>query len=66
MRIIKTLNDISTLMGDTRIVSVCREITKKFEEAFMGTIGDAITYFSQKNPKGEFVIVIAKDGYKLN
>ncbi|MBT6870881.1 MAG: 16S rRNA (cytidine(1402)-2'-O)-methyltransferase [Candidatus Marinimicrobia bacterium] len=65
MRIIKTLNDISTFMGDIRIVSVCREITKKFEETFMGTIGDAITYFSQKNPKGEFVIVIAKDGYEL-
>jgi 16S rRNA (cytidine1402-2'-O)-methyltransferase len=65
MRIIKTLNDISTFMGDRRIVSVCREITKKFEEAFMGTIGEAIAYFSQKNPKGEFVIVIGKDGYKL-
>ena len=65
MRIIKTLNDISTLMGDTRIVSVCREITKKFEEVFMGTIGDAIAYFSQKNPKGEFVIIIAKNGYEL-
>lgn len=65
MRIIKTLNDISTFMGDTRIVSVCREITKKFEEAFMGTIGDAIAYFSQKNPKGEFVIIIAKNGYEL-
>lgn len=65
MRIIKTLNDISTLMGDTRIVSVCREITKKFEESFMGTIGDAIAYFSQKNPKGEFVIIIAKNGYEL-
>ena len=65
MRIIKTLNDISTLMGDTRIVSVCREITKKFEEAFMGTIGDTIAYFSQKNPKGEFVIIIAKNGYEL-
>ena len=65
MRIIKTLNDISTFMGDTRIVSVCREITKKFEETFMGTIGDAIAYFSQKNPKGEFVIIIAKNGYEL-
>ena len=65
MRIIKTLSDISIFIGDTRIVSVCREITKKFEEAFMGTIGDGIAHFSQKNPKGEFVIVIAKDGYKL-
>jgi len=65
MRIVKTLNDISDFMGSDRVLSVCREITKKFEEAFMGTVDEAIDYFSQKNPKGEFVIVIAKNGYKL-
>ena len=65
MRIIKTLNDISACMGSNRVLSVCREITKKFEEVFMGTVEEAIAYFSQKNPKGEFVIVIAKDGYEL-
>ena len=65
MRIIKTLNDISACMGSNRVLSVCREITKKFEETFMGTVDEAIAYFSQKNPKGEFVIVIAKDGYEL-
>ena len=65
MRIVKTLNDISDFMGSDRVLSVCREITKKFEEAFMGTVDEAIDYFSQKNPKGEFVIVIAKDGYEL-
>ena len=65
MRIIKTLNDISGFMGSHRVLSVCREITKKFEEVFMGTVDEAIDYFSQKNAKGEFVIVIAKDGYEL-
>jgi 16S rRNA (cytidine1402-2'-O)-methyltransferase len=65
MRIIKTLNDISTFMGSSRPLSVCREITKKFEEVFMGTSEEAIAYFIRKNPKGEFVIVIAKDGYAL-
>ena len=65
MRIAKTLNDISDFMGSHRVLSVCREITKKFEEVFMGTVDEAIDYFSQKNPKGEFVIVIAKDGYEL-
>ncbi|MBC8311390.1 MAG: 16S rRNA (cytidine(1402)-2'-O)-methyltransferase [Candidatus Marinimicrobia bacterium] len=65
MRIIKTLKDISALLGEARIVSVCREITKKFEEVFMGTVEEAIGYFSQKNPKGEFVIVVAKEGYEL-
>ena len=65
MRIIKTLNNISTYMGSNRVLSVCREITKKFEEAFIGTVDEALDYFSQKKPKGEFVIVIAKDGYEL-
>jgi 16S rRNA (cytidine1402-2'-O)-methyltransferase len=65
MRVIKTLNDIVEYMGEDRIVSVCREITKKFEETFIGNPVDAIEYFSQKNPKGEFVIVVSKAGYSL-
>ena len=65
MRILKTLNDILIFMGSNRVISVCREITKKFEETFMGTINKGIDYFSQAKPKGEFVIVIAKDGYEL-
>ena len=66
MRIKKTLNDISMYMGEDRIISVCREITKKFEETIMGTVADAISYFSEKSPKGEFVLVIAKEGYTLS
>jgi 16S rRNA (cytidine1402-2'-O)-methyltransferase len=66
MRVNKTLNDIAMYMGEDRIITVCREITKKFEETVMGTVAEAISYFSEKKPKGEFVLVIAKEGYKLS
>jgi 16S rRNA (cytidine1402-2'-O)-methyltransferase len=52
-------------MGDERIISIHREMTKMYEEVFLGTIGESIVYFSNKPPKGEFVFVLAKEDYKL-
>ena len=56
----QTLNDIQNYWGN-RIVSICRELTKIYEETFLGSISESILYFSKSNPKGEFVIMIAKD-----
>ena len=64
-RVIRTLNDIHNYWGD-RIVSVCRELTKMYEESFLGTVTEAVEYYSKSKPKGEFVLLIAKYGYKLN
>ena len=64
-RIPKTLLDIKKYMNNERIISVHREITKIYEEAFWGSVDDAIDYFSNKTCKGEFVIIIAKEGYKI-
>jgi 16S rRNA (cytidine1402-2'-O)-methyltransferase len=65
MRVIRSLTDIRENMGE-RTVSICREITKKFEENFLGSISSAIEYFQLKpSIKGEFVILIAKSGYEL-
>ena len=64
-RIPKTLLDIKKYMNNERIISVHREITKVYEEAFWGSVDDAIDYFSNKTCKGEFVIIIAKEGYKI-
>ena len=54
-RLINTLEDTKTIIGDTQM-AICRELTKIHEEVFRGTISDAITHF--KSPKGEFVILI--------
>ena len=63
-RVIRTLEDIHHYWGD-RIISVCRELTKMYEETFLGTITDAEIYFSKSKPKGEFVLLVAKKGYIL-
>lgn len=56
-RILKTLQQLHETFGD-RQVAVAREITKKFEEIFRGTLSEALNYFSSKSIKGEFVLVV--------
>ena len=56
-RIISFLQDVLAVFGDRR-VSVARELTKKFEEVFRGTVTEAIEKFQETSPRGEFTIVI--------
>lgn len=56
-RILKTLNAIKEVFGNTHLV-IGRELTKKFEQMLRLTVDQAIVYFEDKNPKGEFVIII--------
>lgn len=57
-RLIKLLKEIIEFFGADRHVSISREITKKFEENFRGTASEALLHFSNKEPKGEFVVII--------
>ena len=59
-RVVKTLSDIATFLGDRPAV-VCRELTKVHEEIIRGTISVLLSYFSQESPRGECVIMIGKD-----
>jgi 16S rRNA (cytidine1402-2'-O)-methyltransferase len=56
-RLVKTLNELLDALGDRRI-TLCRELTKKFEEALPTTISGAIAMYEDKEPKGEYVIVL--------
>lgn len=56
-RILRTLNDLHTTLGD-RSCAVCRELTKKFEEIIRGTFSECAAVFSKKTIKGEFVLII--------
>ena len=62
LRVKKTLEDLKKFFGSDRRISLSREISKIYEETYRGTIEDAIMHFSNKNPKGEFVICIDKLG----
>ena len=57
-RVLKTLQQFAEFIGEDRQVSVSREITKKFEETIRGTVSEVLTHFENKDPKGEFVIVL--------
>lgn len=52
-----TLDDLYSTLGNRKI-SIVREITKIHEEVLRFNLSDAIEYYSNRNPKGEFVLVI--------
>ena len=58
-RVVKCLEQIAETMGEERRVAVVREITKKFEETVRGSVAEVLAHFREKEPKGEFVIVVA-------
>jgi len=57
-RIQKTLNELSEIVGSETRICVCRELTKKFETVYRGTIGEIAE--SSFTTKGEFVVVVSK------
>ena len=58
-RVQKCLEQMGEVFGTERRVSVSRELTKKFEQTVRGTIAEVTEHFAQREPKGEFVIVVA-------
>lgn len=58
-RLVKTLQQFSEVFGEDRPVSVCREISKVHEESVRGTLAEVIAHFTEKEPKGEIVVVVA-------
>lgn len=58
-RLLKTLEQLAEYLGQDRQAAVSRELTKKFEENKRGTLQELHIYFSQKQVKGEIVIVVA-------
>ena len=58
-RVVKTLEQFVEFFGADRQVSCCREISKIHEESVRGTLEEVIAHFKEKEPKGEFVIVLA-------
>jgi 16S rRNA (cytidine1402-2'-O)-methyltransferase len=56
-----TLADMVELLGSSRAVVVCRELTKLHEETWRGTLAEAQAEWGQREPRGEFTLVIAGD-----
>lgn len=56
-RIVESLEDILSILGDRRIC-VAREMTKMFEEYWRGTASGAVEYFKSQPARGEFTLVV--------
>ena len=55
--LVRTLEELYDTLGD-RDVTLCRELTKKFESVMPTTLGKALEYYENKEPKGEYVLVL--------
>ena len=53
-----TLSELQDVLGN-REITLCRELTKKYEEKQKTTLQEAIAYYQEHDPKGEYVLVVA-------
>ena len=58
-RLRQTLQDLADALGQDRRLVLARELTKLYEEFFRGKIGDAIAYYTEREPQGEYTLVVA-------
>ncbi len=58
-KLLKTLTQFSEYFGKDRKASISRELTKLYEETQRGTVEELTQYFTEKKPKGEFVLIVA-------
>ena len=56
-RLAKTLQELLNELGDRKI-TVCKELTKKHETGFETTLKEAVPYYEQNEPRGEYVLVL--------
>lgn len=59
-----TLKDLQDTLGDRRI-TLCRELTKKFEEVKQMTLTEANAYYESNEPRGEYVLVIEGKSFEV-
>src|SRR2546423_11552818 len=57
-RLARTLADLTAAVGSTRRVAISRELTKLHEEVWRGSVGDAVVWATEREPRGELVVVL--------
>jgi 16S rRNA (cytidine1402-2'-O)-methyltransferase len=57
-RLLKTLSDLAAVFGPDRRVTLGRELTKRFEEFWRGSLAEAVGHYQREAAKGEFTLVV--------
>ncbi len=58
-RLRDSLQDLAEMLGSDRQIVLARELTKFYEEFWRGTIAEAIAHYNQREPQGEYTLVLA-------
>ena len=58
-RLRDSLSDMIDILGGGRSVAVCRELTKFHEEIWRGSLTEALQQWTEREPRGEFTLVVA-------
>jgi 16S rRNA (cytidine1402-2'-O)-methyltransferase len=56
--LVKTLEELLETLGDRKI-SICRELTKRYEEKTLTTIPESLKFYKDNEPRGEYVLIVA-------
>lgn len=57
-RLVRTLKELEQVIGKERQLTICKELTKRYENTFLTTIQEALSYYDINEPRGEYVLVI--------
>lgn len=58
-KLLNTLKDFKEYFGGDRSLTIARELTKLHEQIWLTTVGEALDFYSENPPKGEFVLIVA-------
>lgn len=58
-RLLKTLDELKNALGGDRQLTICKELTKRYENSVEFTLDEACAYYESNEPRGEYVLVIA-------
>lgn len=62
-RLLKTLGELYEVLGNRKL-TICKELTKKHEKAFLTTIEEAKAFYETEEPRGEYVLLIEGKSFK--
>lgn len=65
-RLLKTLAKMVEIFGPDRQISISKELTKIYAYTFRGSVTEALEYFSQKEVKGEYVMIVSGKNVSLH
>ena len=57
-KLVTTLTDLCDALGGERRISLCRELTKLNEEVLRFTLAEAVKYYGEREPRGEYVLIL--------